>query len=111
MKKKVFAFTIVAFALMMAFIPAVLAGGLSWGDNFDGYAPGTDLHGVEGWKGWFNDPTFTAFTTDAEARTAPHSVDILSNADLVLREFRILDLPRFAIYSHQFPGNFLLHHA
>jgi hypothetical protein len=83
MKRKTIAFSIVALALIMALVPAVLAGGPSWGDNFDGYAPGTDLHNMNGWKGWFNDPSFTAFTSDAQARTAPNSVDIVGNADLV----------------------------
>jgi hypothetical protein len=60
-----------------------MAGTLSWGDNFDGYATGVSLHGLNGWKGWTNDPTFTAFSSDAQARSAPNSVDILGNADLV----------------------------
>ncbi|MCB0078546.1 MAG: hypothetical protein KDD73_14120 [Anaerolineales bacterium] len=57
------------------------AGG--WSDNFDSYATGTNLHNVGGWKGWDNDPTFTAFTTDDEAASAPNSVDINFASDLV----------------------------
>ncbi|MCL4263628.1 MAG: S8 family serine peptidase, partial [Anaerolineae bacterium] len=54
-----------------------------WSDNFDSYPTGQDLHGVGGWKGWDNNPAFTAFTTAAQARSAPNSVDIVGNADLV----------------------------
>jgi hypothetical protein len=41
------------------------------------------LHGVGGWKGWANDPNAAAYTTDAQARSAPASVDIVGPADLV----------------------------
>jgi hypothetical protein len=54
-----------------------------WSDNFDSYATGADLHGMGGWKGWGNDPTFTAFTTDDQAISLPNSVDIAGNSDLV----------------------------
>jgi hypothetical protein len=54
-----------------------------WSDNFDSYPIGTLLHGVGGWKGWANDPNAAAYTTDAQARSAPASVDIVGPADLV----------------------------
>ena len=50
---------------------------VDWMDNFDGYAAGQDLQGVGGWKGWFNDPAASASTTDAQALSAPNSVDIV----------------------------------
>jgi subtilisin family serine protease len=56
---------------------------VDWFEDFDSYPPGQDLHGVGGWKGWDNNPAYTAFTTDAEAHSAPNSVDILTDADLV----------------------------
>ncbi|MCL4263279.1 MAG: M36 family metallopeptidase [Anaerolineae bacterium] len=59
-----------------------MSGG-GWSDNFDSYPTGQDLHGVGGWKGWDNNPAFTAFTTATQARSAPNSVDIVGNADLV----------------------------
>jgi hypothetical protein len=64
---------------------ALAAGAASgqWSDNFDGYANGTDLHGVGGWKGWDNDPTWTAFVTDDYALSSPHSVEIVADSDLV----------------------------
>jgi len=54
-----------------------------WEENFDSYAEGQDLHGVGGWKGWDNDPTWTAYVSADQALSSPHSVDILGNADLV----------------------------
>ncbi len=63
-------------------------GGLlvDWYENWDSYPTGQDMHGIGGWKGWGNDPTFTAFTTDEQALSSPNSIDILADADLV-REY------------------------
>jgi hypothetical protein len=41
------------------------------------------MHGQGGWKGWDNNPIFDALVTDAQARSMPHSVDIVGAADLV----------------------------
>jgi len=57
--------------------------GVVWSENFDSYPNGQDLHGVGGWKGWDNDPIYTAYVSDAQSRSNPHSVDIKENADLV----------------------------
>jgi hypothetical protein len=72
-------------ALLAAVVLAMASGAASaqWSDNFDGYANGTSLHGVGGWKGWDNDPTWTALVTDAQSLSSPHSVDINGDADLV----------------------------
>jgi hypothetical protein len=59
---------------------------VAWVEDFDEYEDGQDLHGVNGWKGWMNDPRYSARVTGAQARSAPHSVDISGEADLV-REF------------------------
>ncbi len=56
---------------------------VDWSDNFDTYATGSQMHGQGGWKGWFNDPAAGAFTSNAQARSAPNSVDILGASDLV----------------------------
>lgn len=61
---------------------SLLLGG-DWADNFDSYPTGQNMHGVGGWKGWDNSPLWTAFTTDVEALSAPNSVDIVADADLV----------------------------
>lgn len=57
--------------------------GVVWSENFDSYADGSDMHGQGGWKGWDNDPAYTAYVTSAESRSSPHSVDIKGASDLV----------------------------
>ena len=54
-----------------------------WEDNFDSYALDSSMHGQGGWKGWGNDPLWTAYVTDDQALSSPHSVDIVADADLV----------------------------
>jgi len=54
-----------------------------WEENFDSYDDGSSMHGQGGWKGWDNDPTWTAYVTSAESLSSPHSVDIVGDADLV----------------------------
>ena len=54
-----------------------------WEDNFDSYDDGSSMHGQGEWKGWDNDPTWTAYVTSAESLSSPHSVDIVGDADLV----------------------------
>jgi len=54
-----------------------------WGERFDVYETGSGLHGQGRWKGWDNDPAFDASVTDVQAYSAPHSVEIAGNADLV----------------------------
>jgi hypothetical protein len=59
----------------------------TWMDNFDSYATGSQLHGQGGWKGWFNDPSGGALTSDAQANSAPNSAAILGASDLVHEYF------------------------
>jgi hypothetical protein len=54
-----------------------------WSENFDSYATGQDLHGINGWKGWSNDPNASASTSADQASSAPNSVNIFGNSDLV----------------------------
>ncbi|OGO27072.1 MAG: hypothetical protein A2136_04830 [Chloroflexi bacterium RBG_16_54_11] len=56
---------------------------IPWSDNFDSYATGSSMHGQGGWKGWDNNPLAEAFTTDVQARSAPNSVEIVDDSDLV----------------------------
>jgi uncharacterized repeat protein (TIGR01451 family) len=56
---------------------------LTWNDNFDSYATGSQLHGQGGWKGWFNDPTAGALASSAQSVSAPNSAAILGASDLV----------------------------
>jgi len=57
--------------------------GIVWEDDFDSYADGSSMHGQGGWKGWDNDPAWTAYVTSAQARSSPHSVNIAGDSDLV----------------------------
>ena len=47
-----------------------------WSDDFDSYANGSPLHGQGEWKGWDNNPAVTAYVTNNQSRSSPHSVDI-----------------------------------
>lgn len=67
---------------VIAIAPAA-AMAQSWSDDFDSYANGTDLHGVSNWTGWWGDPAATAFVSNAQSLSAPHSVDINGPSDLV----------------------------
>ena len=57
--------------------------GIVWEENFDSYTDGSSMHGQGGWKGWDNDPFWTAYVTSAQARSSPHSVNIAGDSDLV----------------------------
>jgi hypothetical protein len=57
--------------------------GVVWSENFDTYAAGSSMHGQGGWKGWDNDPTWTAYVSNAESLSPENSVDIKVDADLV----------------------------
>lgn len=81
MRKKVVMLTVVL--ILALALPLLVLAQPGWSDDFDSYSAGTDLHGVGGWKGWGNDQTYTAWTTDTFAHSAPNSVEIEGLADLV----------------------------
>ena len=54
-----------------------------WSENWDSYPTGQDMHGVGGWKGWDNNPAFTAYTSSVQSLSSPNSIDISGSADLV----------------------------
>lgn len=85
----------------------VQGGGDSWSDDFDSYANGSDMHGQGGWKGWDNDPTFGALVTDAQANSAPHSVEIVGDSDLVRDTFTGITSGQWTLTAWQFiPAGF-----
>jgi hypothetical protein len=86
--------------LSVVTLPALARAADAWADNFDSYATGANLHGMGGWKGWFNDPSYTAFTTDFQARTAPNSVDISGDTDLVHELNATSGLYHFRFYQY-----------
>ncbi|MFI4898677.1 MAG: GC-type dockerin domain-anchored protein [Phycisphaerales bacterium JB059] len=77
-----------------------------WTDGFDGYAPGSGLHGQGGWAGWDNDPAFDAPVSGEQSLSPPHSLRIADNADLV-HEFPEIELGSWRYECWQYiPGDF-----
>ena len=86
--------------------PISVAPVARWSENFDSYEAGSGLRGQGGWKGWDNDPAFDAFVSDAQACSAPHSVDIQEAADLV-HEFDSYSSGKWAFTAWQYiPADF-----
>ena len=57
-----------------------------WSDNFDSYENGQYLDGDPedgGWHGWNGDPLAGAYVVDDENLSAPHSVELIDQEDLV----------------------------
>ncbi len=52
-------------------------------EGFQGYAPGTALNNVGGWRLWDNNPAVVAYTTNTLARNGGLSCDILAPSDVV----------------------------
>ncbi len=82
-----------------------------WYEAFDDYGPDDTVIGQGFWKGWDNDPAFSAPVTNAQARSDLQSVDISGDADLV-REF-VTGFPTHAlgdVWAHStwqyIPGDF-----
>ncbi len=97
-------------ALLLSAIGAVTclstAVSADWGDDFDSYATGSGMHGQGGWKGWDSDPTWDAFVSDAYSLSAPNSVDIMGDADLV-HEFAGYTSGQWTFTTSQYiPGSF-----
>jgi hypothetical protein len=70
-------------AVTLVFIVPAVASAEDFAEDFDAYPTGTSMHGVNGWKGWDNNPAATAFTTDVQALSGPNSVAISPTSDLV----------------------------
>lgn len=89
------------------FTPTQATTGILWQEDFDSYALGSSLHGQGGWKGWDNDPIWTANVSDDFARSAPHSVNIEKDADLV-HEFSGMTSGNYTLKTYVYiPGNFV----
>ncbi len=70
--------------LALALYAAPLAvNGATFFEDFEAYAPGSDLHGQGGWKGWANDPAAGALASNAYSYSGPTSVAIAGASDLV----------------------------
>ncbi|UCD74168.1 MAG: hypothetical protein JSV91_10295, partial [Phycisphaerales bacterium] len=94
-------------AAALACMPATVNA--DWSDNFDSYEDGQWLDGTAddgGWKGWFNDPQWGAQVTSLFSNSAPHSVDIVANADLV-HEYEGVNSGEWLYTAWQYiPGSF-----
>jgi len=61
-----------------------VAANAQWSDNFDSYANGTQLHGLNNWQGWLGNPANGALVTNAQSSSGPHSVEVIGpNVDVV----------------------------
>ena len=63
--------------------PDVVPNLVDWYENWDAYPTGQNMHGLGGWKGWFNAPAATAYTSDVQRISLPNSIDIHGDSDLV----------------------------
>lgn len=61
----------------------VFAISILWSEDWDSYSTGQNMHGINGWKGWDNDPTWTAYTSNVQYFSAPNSIAIAGASDLV----------------------------
>ena len=59
-----------------------------WYEDFDAYGAGSELHSQGGWKGWDDNPVFTAPVTQLQSRSETQSIVVADDSDLV-REFCI----------------------
>ena len=71
------------FAVIAVAATFAAAANAQWSDNFDGYVTGSQLHGQGGWAGWNNDPAAGALVSNAQASSAPNSVEIAAASDIV----------------------------
>jgi len=65
-----------------------VASAIEFMEDFESYAPGSEMHGQGGWKGWDNDSAWSAPASDLYAYSGSTSVEVIGTADLV-HEFDI----------------------
>ncbi len=68
---------------------AGLAHAANFSENFDSYAAGSQMHGVNGWKGWDNNPAAGALVSSAKSFSGANSVAVTNGTDLV-RQFNVV---------------------
>lgn len=78
----------------------------AFSENFDAYAAGGNVHGQGGWKGWGNDPTAGATVIGTHSVSAPNSIRIEGDSDLI-HEFSKFTSGSWTITANQFiPADF-----
>jgi hypothetical protein len=76
-----------------------------WEENFDAYNPNQSIHGVNGWKGWLNDETKTAYTSLTQDRSPSNSLKLEGVSDVV-QEFSSIDSGMWLFQAWQYiPGS------
>ena len=55
----------------------------NWIEHFDAYATGSEVIGQGGWEGWGGSGTVGALTSATQLRSAPNSIDVVGDTDLV----------------------------
>lgn len=68
---------------MLVFLGALSFAQQSWQDGFEGYAPGTKLDGVGGWRGFNGQANNRAVVSAAKAFTGSQSIELKPDADIV----------------------------
>jgi hypothetical protein len=103
MKKIISLVMVLIFVLSLSIaLPAIRVSAASdWYENWDSYTTGQDMHGVGGWKGWDNNPGATAYTSNSQSFSAPNSIAISGNSDLV-HEFSGYDAGAWRFSAMQF---------
>ncbi len=83
---------------------------VDWSDNFDSYENGQFLDGDpedEGWHGWDGVSDAGAYVVDDENLSAPHSVELIDQEDLV-HEFEGIDSGQWTFTTFVYiPGNIM----
>ncbi len=75
-------------------------------EDLELYPDGSDLHGAGGWKGWDDDPSFSAPVTGDQAHSGSQSVDVSGPTDLV-REYCSGDAGAWSYSAWQYiPSDF-----
>lgn len=106
MRKKICLIMTVLLTLIVAFSAIPVSAAVVWSENWDGYAAGTNAHGINGWKGWGDNPAVGAFVSNLVAQSPTNSIEIVGLSDLV-HEYAI-DSGVWVLRAYQYiPSNFV----
>lgn len=75
---------------MTLLLVSVATADWPWLENFDSYSAGTGIIGQGNWEGWGGSSAPDAYISDAQALSAPHSLEAEPTSDVV-QEFNITD--------------------
>jgi hypothetical protein len=70
-------------------------------EDLESYPDGSQLHGEGGWKGWDDDPAFSAPVTGDQARSGAQAMDVSGGSDLV-REYGSADAGAWSYSAWQY---------